>query len=328
MAHYEEQEEIETVGGGLNVTPEEITKIKEMLMDTSLPVAPRFRAVFTLRNIGGELAIDALAEALMADKSALLKHEIAYVLGQMQNPHAIPYLNQVLADAEEDPMVRHEAGEALGAIGDPKSLEVLERFATDPRPEVSETCSLAIDTIKYKLKENKKTPNHPSPYCSVDPAPRYSTDDVQKLKTRLLDESLPLFKRYRAMFALRDIGDTEAVEALAAGFRDSSALFRHEIAYVLGQMAHEHAAPSLTVILKDMNEHYMVRHEAAEALGAIASSEIMPMLQDFCNDKEQVVRESCLVAVDVSDYNTSDTFEYADTLKIIREQAAATVESS
>ena len=37
---------------------------------------------------------------------------------------------------------------------------------------------------------------------------------------------LPLFQRYRAMFALRNIGTDEAVDALASGFSDDSALFK------------------------------------------------------------------------------------------------------
>lgn len=45
-----------------------------------------------------------------SDPSALLKHELAYVLGQINDPSAIPILSNILADKEEDPMVRHEVG--------------------------------------------------------------------------------------------------------------------------------------------------------------------------------------------------------------------------
>lgn len=41
-----------------------------------------------------------------------------------------------------------------------------------------------------------------------------------------MDKSLPLFERYRAMFALRNIGTPDAVDALATGFSDDSALFK------------------------------------------------------------------------------------------------------
>lgn len=44
------------------------------------------------------------------DQSALLKHELAYCLGQMQDKRAIPTLTAVLKDREQEVMVRHEAG--------------------------------------------------------------------------------------------------------------------------------------------------------------------------------------------------------------------------
>lgn len=43
-----------------------------------------------------------------------------------------------------------------------------------------------------------------------------------------------------------------------------------QVAYVLGQLQNKEATAALTKTLKDINEHPMVRHEAAEALGSIA----------------------------------------------------------
>lgn len=42
------------------------------------------------------------------DPSALLKHELAYCLGQMKQTSALPVLEAVLRKEDEDPMVRHE----------------------------------------------------------------------------------------------------------------------------------------------------------------------------------------------------------------------------
>jgi deoxyhypusine monooxygenase len=65
---------------------------------------------------------------------------------------------------------------------------------------------------------------------SVDPAPADRSElSLEQLQDQLLDQSLPLFKRYRAMFSLRNMGSAEAVAVLAEGFRDSSPLFRHEV---------------------------------------------------------------------------------------------------
>lgn len=39
----------------------------------------------------------------------------------------------------------------------------------------------------------------------------------------------------------------------------------------------------------------MVRHEAAEALGAIADPECLQLLTDFCQDPDAIVADSCVV---------------------------------
>ena len=48
----------------------------------------------------------------------------------------------------------------------------------------------------------------------------------------------------------------------------------------------------------------MVRHESAEALGAIEGrwEDCEVILREFLNDHDVVVRESCVVALDAADY--------------------------
>lgn len=103
--------------------------------------------------------------------------------------------------------------------------------------------------------------------------PDLSLTSIPSLRTTLLDPSIPLFTRYRAMFSLRNISPPtqESIEALAAGFADKSALFRHEIAYVFGQLNSKYSVKALVERLGDDEEVDMVRHECAEALGGIAS---------------------------------------------------------
>ena len=50
------------------------------------------------------------------DPSALLKHELAYCLGQMKNTTALPILETVLANGQEDSMVRHEVSRYFSLI--------------------------------------------------------------------------------------------------------------------------------------------------------------------------------------------------------------------
>lgn len=62
-------------------------------------------------GIPGPEAISCIQECFK-DESALLKHELAYCLGQMQDTAAVPTLIDVLRDLKQEPMVRHEAGES------------------------------------------------------------------------------------------------------------------------------------------------------------------------------------------------------------------------
>lgn len=162
-----------------------------------------------------------------------------------------------------------------------------------------------------------------SDFASIDPAPPTAQDQqgqtVEELGDALMNTSLPLFKRYRAMFALRDLASppdlptaVPAVNALAKGFADSSALFRHEIAFVFGQLSHPASIPALTAALSNTEEASMVRHEAAEALGSLGEEKgVEETLKKFLHDKEQVVRDSVIVALDMAEYEKSNEAEYA-----------------
>lgn len=128
-----------------------VPELEARLFDTSLTMFQRYRALFSLRHIGGEEAIRVIARAMFEDDSALIRHEAAYVLGQLQGSKAIPYLVRML---EEDPssMVRHEAAEALGNMWDAvdEVVPILRRFQKeDDAREVRESCEVALDNIAY-----------------------------------------------------------------------------------------------------------------------------------------------------------------------------------
>ncbi len=123
-----------------------------------------------------------------------------------------------------------------------------------------------------------------------------------------------MFERYRAMFALRNNGNEESILALCCGLKCKSALFRHEIAYVLGQIQSPLSINALRENLEDISENHMVRHECAEALGSCGTNECVEILNKYLTDKEIVVKESCEVALDITDYEKSNEFQYANGL--------------
>mmetsp|Transcript_3537 Transcript_3537/g.7083 ORF Transcript_3537/g.7083 Transcript_3537/m.7083 type:complete len:358 (+) Transcript_3537:57-1130(+) len=293
--------------------------------DATKPIGMRMRAAYYLRSEHSNqpekqaAVVQALSDGLRdTQHGSLMRHEFAYVMGQLRDERCCEVLEQILDCDTDCVMVRHEAAEALGAIGCERSKVVLEKVKSDNEalPELAETCQIALDVMAWRASGGDPDDMPAAcacmlnPYSSVDPAPphpSHATKSMVELGDILCDASLDIFDRYRAMFSLRNIGGPDAVAQLCRALTHdtSSALLRHEVAYVLGQLQHPDSVEALEESLRRTDEHSMVRHESAEALGAIDGSrweDVERILSEFQQDKDDVVRESCLVALDAADY--------------------------
>ena len=98
-------------------------------------------------------------------------------------------------------------------------MNTLTEYSKDSHEEVAETCQLALARLEWLESQNSnpKETLSDNPYYSVDPAPPDAKKDVKVLKEKLLNESLSMFERYRAMFGLRNLGSDEAILALCCG---------------------------------------------------------------------------------------------------------------
>ena len=142
-----------------------ILALRATLTDENAALAKRFRALFSLKHLASQNpatpqavpAIEAIAAAFTSP-SALLKHELAYCLGQSGNEKAIPFLQHVLEHRQEDAMCRHEAAEALGALGDKGSLDLLRQRRDDVDEEqvVKETCDIAVERIEWEHSDARR----------------------------------------------------------------------------------------------------------------------------------------------------------------------------
>lgn len=302
--------------------------------------------------------LSTLSTALLESKhGSLLRHEVAYVLGQIGDTAALPVLTQCLQLAGDCSMVRHECAEAMAAIasgldvGQSKNRtdlattreilqQVVKQYVQEQTEssteadsavpiELKETCDLAVAVLQWK--ESGGDPGEaPPPVCAcmipafstTDPAPPHPAHAAlseEELGAILNDTAATLWDRYRALFSLRNRGTPAAVEAIGQCLvlDASSALLRHECAYVLGQLQKPASRQALTdkLVVGDpvVKDHMMVRHECAEALGALLDSPDIDMddyrtieglLKVMSTDENEplAVRESCLVALDAADY--------------------------
>lgn len=140
-----------------------LATLRTTLCSENTPLARRFRSLFSLKHLASLSpptaqtlpAIEAIAVAF-ASPSALLKHELAYCLGQSGKAEAIPYLVSVVEDRQEDAMCRHEAAEALGALDQwaDEGVLALLRGRRDDEGEVEvvrETAEIAVGRIEWSL---------------------------------------------------------------------------------------------------------------------------------------------------------------------------------
>ncbi|RNF18275.1 putative deoxyhypusine hydroxylase [Trypanosoma conorhini] len=292
------------------------------LLDPAEPLDSRIRELYRLKQsiLKTPAGVHVLARAVDTTDSVLLQHELAYNLGQSGLEVACPALERIIHAADVyDAVTRHEAIESLGAIAASSSKPILERYvdpAHEPNPAVRESCELALGRIRTREARGDAALQLPPncPYVSVDPAPAFceaNTDGpvpstVEELERLLCDTTgaTSLWRRYQAMFSLRNIGTKAAVMALARALREdtASALLRHEVAFVLGQLEHPASQTALVAALKDEQEAPMVRHEAAEALGAIADPAALDTLAHYAAHPEPIVRDSCVVALEMHKY--------------------------
>jgi len=303
----------------------ELRKDFAKLLDPAEPLDSRMRELYRLKedHLKTSAGVALLVEAIDTTDSVLLQHELAYNVGQSGLEEAVAPLDKVVRNTHYDVVTRHEAAEALGALGSPLAVQVLNDHcdpATEPEAAIRESCELALARIAMREKKGDAAVQPPAdcPFVSVDPMPAFSALNAAEAGTSAVPTTVPelaavlldttgatrLATRYMAMFSLRNIGSDAAIAVLGRALREdtTSPLFRHEVAFVLGQLERPSSQPALIAALRDEAEAPMVRHEAAEALGAIADPATLPVLTEFATHPEPIVRDSCVVALEMHKY--------------------------
>ncbi|SOV24080.1 deoxyhypusine hydroxylase [Plasmodium sp. DRC-Itaito] len=330
-------------------------------------IEKQMRALYECREVYKDdidEVINILTYALKNNDSILLRHEIAYVIGQISNEKCNNILINLLNDENENIMVRHEAAEGLAAIGSESNIPIIKKHLNDINVEVRETCELALSSLieknKYttcscinKIQPYKNNILSDNTYNNNINSNSYSQDDdtndiyfhskkkfntidpvvcisdsnnkknVYDLIRDLNNKELALKIRYEALFLLRDMETDIALNALGEALINdkSSAIFRHELAFVLGQVLYLNSLKYLLSSLKNISEHEMVRHEVALALGSLGSlnlnsdeykiiqEQIIDTLKKYSKDECVVVAESCLVGLDYISENLNISIE-------------------
>lgn len=251
------------------------------------------------------------------------RHEAGEALGNYGELELIPilskYLNDESAPLSETCYIAIKKIEEMEVIRQKNKKEKKDLTIEGNKNQKAENIEKNISKIIQNEIEETASTEHSnedelSQFNSRDPAiPLFKEFNTQNLKKaiEILESDPCLYQKYKAMFFLRDNDCLEAKDALIRAYEQKSALLKHELAFIMGQMRLIEAVQALYKVMSDKNEHGMVRHEAAGALGAIGTDECKKYLTEFINDPCDILRESVVVALDVWEYENNEEVEYA-----------------
>ena len=213
----------------------------------------RSKAIQSLRLIGDPRFAEAVA-ALATDEVAKVRLAVAQSLSSFDDAVAAPVLRRLAEDV--DPDVRDAAINGLGNLEDHDSVELLIRLADkDPVEEVREAAIHGLGNI--------------GTHGATEALIRMIAEKQAKAAASPPPASPPLFAESddSLSYAIRDIDNPQAIDALAKVLDNKSAVVRAAAMQALGKMDDPRAlAPLLNVLAKDDREDI---HSAIRALGEL-----------------------------------------------------------
>jgi HEAT repeat protein len=251
-----------------------------------------YHAALALRAIGKpavQPTIDALRGA-----SARKRHAIAFMLSRLNDPRAIRTLLALFDDQDAD--VR-----AMAALGVQDSLEQNSSLAKLPGlvdslidalassdPDVrryvvgalgKSHCQRAFGPVLKMLKDSDATVRSDA----ISAIGAIGGRDAKPILLELLrNRKADAGERGTAAYALGSI-DPAMVEVLMAVLADASEppRLREAVAWTLGTMHDERAAPLLLKVVENKSERHWVRAAALEAFAVIQGRKAIPVLQEI-----------------------------------------------
>lgn len=121
---------------------------KKIILDLNATKEERIQAAFHLENAGDDESVKIMGKALFGEPSPIVRHEIAFSLGETAYPDlASKYLMKAIEE-DENIFVVHEALLALATLGKKEFIPFVKKFIKDPKPEISESAEIALQRLE------------------------------------------------------------------------------------------------------------------------------------------------------------------------------------
>lgn len=207
-------------------------------------------------------------------------------------------------------LVRHEAAFCLGETASFDAKKVLEEvLESDDSIVVKHECLVSLGTIGDEISEKlvEKYLNYDLEEISssaivgkerisqvdfFEDKTKYELIDITKNKNSNRNEII------QAMFKLQNIGDESSSSAIGNILLNYNCpIVRHEAAFALGEIA---TNISIEILEKSLEteKNSVVIHEILFALGSTGSESVIGVLEKYLKNKEYIVSESSKIAID------------------------------
>ncbi|MBW4518886.1 MAG: HEAT repeat domain-containing protein [Scytolyngbya sp. HA4215-MV1] len=238
----------------------------------------RWRAARALGNYSSTAVLEQLIGALQ-DPDSSVRYQAAKSLGKSGCVEAIPYLDQLLSDDEneENWLVRSVAVEALGEIKNTESTKCLKKAL---RNKDSTVRNKAAQYLGQRIPEDVVT---------------LLSEEFFRDNSDSKSDVLTLLKETKNVAALPTL-----IHALSDDdwiTRSHAALQIGSLGIWLDRNSLEEALIALIYTLQS-DPDISVRSTAALSLGFIGNSQVVPLLIDALSQEEEIVRSSAINALE------------------------------
>lgn len=221
-----------------------------LLNDTSPSV--RAAAIYALVRCGEPVDRSSLAVTLLDHPSPRHRANVAFVLGELGDPSALPLLRDAVRDQmttasqSQVRILRLQISEAMIKLGDESQVESVRAALYPSRPEELEDAALAVQIIGEVQDKG-------------------ALDQLIYLAAyRERGQMMPAEVRLAAAASLAKMGERGGYPIAEEYEGDERGALRAQAAFVYGQTGHETNLPRLQVMMED--ESPLVRLAAAAAV--------------------------------------------------------------
>lgn len=252
----------------------------KILFELKVSYERRIQTIFSLLKDYNQITFDALEFCLKNDPSPIVRHEAAYVLGEMKDKRGVKFLIKAIEN-DTDKFVVHEATLALSNLGKlamPEGKIVIEKLLSDQDPDILDTAEISLQRLIKKLSDKTLTIN---------------PEEAIKNLTNSNKEN-----RIQASFMLMEDASENSIDILIEALNNEpSGIVKHEIIFSIGESIANKAVPELLKVLKK-EKNVFALHETILALATIGNKRAEGSIRLFLNHEDPNISETAEIALE------------------------------